>query len=248
MENDNSKEYFFWLALDSTIREFENEISPLFERNENEWILSRIESILKDNISAMKDLLNESDDIDLRKSLELIDQKIDLFYKIKNMFLEKEKIDGNMEMHPEPVKLLFARNELGKIMIEGHIEDIKSFNDDKYKDLIELLIRLESGKTTFNVEKQKMLSNNRNYKGIYELKGFQVRLIYMREKDYTVVIGALIKKDDKSTLYKDALLNMKNKSEIYRKMIRNGTLDFDKELEYSRDYFNRLVDSVKMGK
>ncbi len=247
-EINYTKEYFNYLVLDSSMQEYESEISPLFERTGTAWIISHIENLLRENINTIKQLLSEMDDDELREKLNSVSEKMFLLSRMKDNAARKDAMDDYMEANPGSVNLLFAKSEYGNNMIEGNIEDIKKYNDGKYGDLIELLKRLDAGETSFNVEKQKMLSNNKNLKGIYELKAFQVRLIYMREKEYTVVIGAVIKKDDNGLYYQSSLLNMKSKSEYYRNMIRNGTLDFQKELEYSREYFNTLVSSVDMEK
>lgn len=236
--------YFSWLVFDSSEEEFKREIYPLFQRNQNEWILSKIENELKEGLKLYKEMTDENSNSELAN----ISRKLSLFYKMKKQHEDKELYDSNLEKDPGKVKILFARNAFGNVMVESHIEDIKKLNDDKYGDLIELLKKLEAGGTTFNNEKQKMLSNNRNLKGIYELKGFQVRLIYMREKDYTIVIGAHVKKSDNDTKYQNALLNMRNKSEVYRNKVREGTLDFEEELEYSKQYLEQLVSSVGKGK
>ena len=245
---DFTTEYFNWLILDCLIEDFEKEVSPIFERYENEWILSKIENGLRDNILTIEALLKREEDIELKETLDLMNKKLFILLKMEEDKRIRDEKQDSLEKNPGNVKLLFARNAFGNVIFESHAADIKKYNDSKYSDLIELLKKLDCGETTFNIEKQRQLSNNRNLKGIFELKGFQVRLIYMREKDYTIVIGATIKKEDNSLHYQDTLLNMKMKSDNYRMMVRNGTIDIDKELAYSKDYFNKLISSVEMGK
>ena len=243
-----NKAYFNWLTIEASLSKFEEEIFPLFGRSQNEWIFSKIENSLIENLKVMRELSKEDKSNELLEEINLISDKISLLSRMKTDQYEKEKRDSVLESNPGNVKLLFARNTLGNVIIDGHLADIKKDNDGKYPELIELIKKLESGQTSFNMEKQKMLTNNRNLKGIYELKGFGVRLIYMREKDYTIVIGACVKKTFNDLKYQDTLLNMRNKSEHYRNMVRNGTLDFEKELNYSRKYFDELVGSIERGK
>ena len=243
-----SNEYFNYLIVDCSIEEFEKDISPIFERYDSEWFLSKVENRLRDEISATKELLNNENDLELKATLELMNKKLLILLKMIEDKKLRDENQENLEQKPGDVKILFARNAFGNIMFDSSVDDISKYNDNKLSDLIELLKKLDCGETNFNIEKQRQLRNNKNLKGIFELKDFQIRLIYMREKDYTIVIGALVKKDDNSLHYKDTLLNMKMKSEQYRMMIRNGTIDIDKELEYSRSYFNQLISSVEMGK
>ena len=242
---DNYKSYFDWLALDASFEEFENEIKPLFERDNNEWILSEIEQAIARNIEVLMELLGDNLD---NSDLHIMNKKLTLLKNTIEYYNNKSIEDNSLEIAPGDVKLLLARSSLGNVMVEKQIEDIEKLKDERYASLVSLVEKLANGDTNFNSEKQKGLTNNESIRGIYELKDYQVRLIYMRESGYTVVIGAGIKKDDNSLKYRESLANMKRKSEDYRRKIRNGTLNFEEELQYGSKYRQELLNSVGRGK
>ena len=69
----------------------------------------------------------------------------------------------------------------------------------------------------------------------------------MREGEYTVVIGAVVKKDDNDKRYRSSLENMKKKSELYRRAVREGLLDMDDELARAQEFRDSLTDGVRVG-
>ena len=242
---NNSEEYFNWLTLDSELEDFEKEINPLMERDNNEWILSKIEKVLLDNREVLKDVLEgdleNPDYILINEKIALLKSKIEYYNK-------KTQEDLSLEMMPKETNILFARNTLGNVLIERQLEDIRKLKDEKYETAISLLERLYNGDTNFNAEKQKGLTNNEQVKGIYELKGYQTRLFYMREAGYIVVIGITIKKDDNGLKFRDFVVNMKKKSEEYRLKIRNGSLNIQEELQNGSNYFSNLLATVERGR
>lgn len=242
---NNNDDYFLWLALDSDLDEFEKEISPLIERDKNEWIVSKVEEVLLNNREVLKDVLEG--DLDNPEYI-LINEKINLLKNKIEYYNKKTQEDLSLEMMSEEAKVLFARNILGNILIDRQLEDIKKLKDEKYESAINLIERLYNGDTNFNMEKQKGLTNNLQVKGIYELKDYQLRLFYMRESGYVVVIGLTVKKDDNGLKYRDFIVNMKKKSELYRLGIRNGTLNVQEELREGSNYFRDLLATIGRGK
>ena len=242
---NNNDDYFLWLALDSDLDEFEKEISPLIERDKNEWIVSKVEEVLLNNREVLKDVLEG--DLDNPEYI-LINEKINLLKNKIEYYNKKTQEDLSLEMMSEEAKVLFARNILGNILIDRQLEDIKKLKDEKYESAINLIERLYNGDTNFNMEKQKGLTNNLQVKDIYELKDYQLRLFYMRESGYVVVIGLTVKKDDNGLKYRDFIVNMKKKSELYRLGIRNGTLNVQEELREGSNYFRDLLATIGRGK
>ena len=238
--------YFDWLIYESD-ECFCTEIIGIFEKERNEWILSKIESELKKHLNAAKELLAECNDTEsveeFQELISLASSKLSIFNQMRESYRQKYESDLQLEQEPGSVKLLFARNDFGTIMLERDLQEIKKYADAKYEAILELLKKLLSGDTNFNEEKQKPLTKSKKLKGIYELKDYQVRLLYMREKGYTIVIGALVKKDDNDSRYRDSVINMRTKSEEFRYRVRNGLIDIEQELLAS----NEIIESLGLN-
>ena len=249
MENTNS-DYFSYLALDASLDVFEQEVVSVIERDNNTWIINKTDSILRENLQLMKELAADKDGGDKKyaiETIELITQKIGILRQLIDSFNDNMNLAAGLEEEPGIVKLLFARNKFGNVMLQRDLNDIKKYGDDKYGDVLALLERVANGDTDFNSEKQKPLASSNKLKGIYEMKDFQLRLIYMREGEYTVVIGACVKKDDNDLKYRDGLSNMKKQSENYRLQVRNGKLDMEEELRISSEFKDELMASLNRG-
>ena len=70
----------------------------------------------------------------------------------------------------------------------------------------------------------------------------------MRESTYTVVIGALVKKDDNDKKYRSSLESMKKKSEKYRQSIRNNIMDIEEELKAAEEFRVSITEGFIRGK
>jgi hypothetical protein len=240
---------FTWLAIDSSIEEYTDEISSIIERENNEWLLLKIDTELREHMEVLKELLNSDPNEAeyLNAKIEMISLKLGILKRFLDDYRDNQTLADELEEEPGDVKVLFAKNPAGNVMALKQFEDIKDYGDDKYETLIGLLKRLMSGDTDFNQEKQRQLRSSDKLKGIYELKDFQIRLIYMREGEYTIVIGALVKKDDNALRYRSSLENMRKQSERYRRAIQDGKLDMDEELKRSSEIIESLTSGLKKG-
>ena len=245
-----TEEYFTWLALDATDEEYEKEISSVIERPRNDWIIAQIDKGLRENMEIMKELTTSGDEEDVeiaREQAAQISVRLGLLRAMVDAYRDNANLAQELEDSPGEVKVVYARNTYNNVMCRKDFEDIKSYGDDKFDSLMGLLDRLYAGDTDFNSEKQRPLSSSAKLKGIYELKDYQIRLIYMREGEYTVVIGAVVKKDDNDKRYRSSLENMKKKSELYRRAVREGLLDMDDELARAQEFRDSLTDGVRVG-
>lgn len=245
-----TEEYFTWLALDATDEEYEKEISSVIERPRNDWIIAQIDKGLRENMEIMKELTTSGDEEDAeiaREQAAQISVRLGLLRAMVDAYRDNANLAQELEDSPGEVKVVYARNTYNNVMCRKDFEDIKSYGDDKFDSLMGLLDRLYAGDTDFNSEKQRPLSSSAKLKGIYELKDYQIRLIYMREGEYTVVIGAVVKKDDNDKRYRSSLENMKKKSELYRRAVREGLLDMDDELARAQEFRDSLTDGVRVG-
>jgi len=243
---DVNAELFSWLAMNSTTDEFLEEVTSIIERENNEWLLTKIDTELREHMEVVKELLTTctpDEEAELNGLITNITLKLGILRNVVDSYQDNQNLADELEQDPDEVKVVFAKNQFGNVMALKQFEDVKSYGDDKYQDLLSLLDRLLNGDTDFNQEKQRPLRSSDKLKGIYELKAYQIRLIYMREGEYTVVIGACVKKDDNDLRYRSSLENMKKKSAKYRQNVQNGKLDMEQELKESKE----LVESLTAG-
>lgn len=250
MRNINS-DYFTWLAIDSTFDEFREEISSVIERENNEWILNKADAELREHMVMLRELassssLQEQDEV--RLIVDSISYKLGILRGMIDEYQDNENIAFELERESDNPKVVFAKNKAGNVIVSKHLKEIEDYGDDKYGATMSLLERLVGGDTDFNAEKQKPLTSSNKLKGVYELKDFQVRLFYMREDEYVVVIGACVKKDDNDIRYREGIENMKKQSEKYRQAIRSGKMDMEKEMAVAQEYLEQLFQGKKRGK
>ena len=83
------------------------------------------------------------------------------------------------------------------------MQDLKDIDEENYDKFLGTLKRLRNNDTDFNAEKQKPLTGSNALKGLYEIKAFQFRLIYMIiNKDTVLAIMAEDKIKDTASLKK----------------------------------------------
>lgn len=245
------EEYFSWLALDATNEEFENEVNSVVERDNNTWVLDQVDRNLRDLMDVLKNMINEAsaEEVeDLLRDVSQISIKLGILRSLMDAYQDNLNMSEELEKDPGEVKVVYAKNFFGNVMCINDFSVIKNYVDEKYELLMSLLDKLYNGDTNFNTEKQRPLTSSNKLKGIYELKEFKIRLIYMREGEYTVVLGALVKKDDNDKKYRSTLENMKKQSERYRQAIRSGKTDMDLELALAQEIRESFSQGVRRGK
>ena len=249
-ESGLSSAYFSYLAIDANDEEFTEEVRSVVERDNNDWIINKIDAELRENLEIMHELANDEmadDRENAKKTAEGISRKMGIFRYLVDTYLDNYNLGEELEQEPGKAKVVFARNKSGNVMFQKSLDEIKKFSDDKYSSALALVERIANGDTDFNSEKQRPLTSSNKLKGTYEMKDYQVRVFYMREKEYTVVIGACVKKDDNDIRYRDGLANLKKQSEPYRNAIRDGKLDMKKELESAQEYMASLQETLGRG-
>ncbi len=249
-EMDFSSAYFSYLAIDATDEEFTEEVRSVIERDNNDWILNKIDTELRENLEIMRELSVDEfaeDRANAKKTVEDISRKMGIFRYLVDTYQDNYNLGEELEQEPGKAKVVFARNKSGNVMFQKSLDDIRKFSDDKYSSTIALVERIANGDTDFNSEKQRPLTSSNKLKGTYEMKDYQVRVFYMREKEYTVIIGACVKKDDNDIRYRDGLANLKKQSELYRSAIKDGKLDMEKELEMAQEYMTSLQETLGRG-
>lgn len=69
------------------------------------------------------------------------------------------------------------------------VSDEITFKNEIYSDIVDLIRKLNGELISFNDTKQKTFADDYRLKGIYELKNFQVRLLYRYTNNFRVIIG-----------------------------------------------------------
>ncbi len=226
------KEYFSYLAFDASEEEFSYEVKSIAERENNEWLVNRIESELKEKMTFLEDLAKDNPNAnEIEKSIEQLSTKMGILHFYLDRQLDNFKVSESLEKEKGSVKLVFARNNAGNIMFLRNLGDIKKYSEDKYALAISFLDNYIEGSIN---------SKRLSIRGMYEISGFNVHIIYMREGEYVVIVGASINSDDNDIKYLDSVINMRRQSEDYRLDLRNGVLDLEEELEKAKEYCKTL--------
>ena len=106
--------------------------------------------------------------------------------------------------------IIFATMPSGNVCLE---QDLKNIDEENYGKFKEALIRLRNNDRDFNTEKQKPMSGKSICNGLYEIKDFQFRLVYMIIDKETVLA---IMAEDK---IKETSSKKKTRQPAQRKML-----------------------------
>lgn len=240
---DGSQEFIKWLVEDSTLEEFKKEMKALLKREYCDESVGIIKDSIFNEISEMDGLLEFSRD----------ESDYNLYFEAKQKLLKKITLLSNLLKEYENQNLyeatleefgasgvLFARNNYGNIMIENELKKIKNSSEkDIYFDIIELLKKLVQGYSEFNQTKQRMLIDQ--LKGVYELKDFQIRLLYRYVGSYRIIIGLYIKKTNADSKYRQYVSNAKYQSQGFCDRIENQEIDIDKLIAESTEFYEGLL-------
>lgn len=147
----------------------------------------------------------EEEDIDyLKRDLEFSRRRIMLFSKKleeeKGLIEEQTASDKGINER----KLIYLKSKAGNCVVESDIEDIPI---NELSNMYAAFMFLRNGDFTSDPTKYKSLTNNRNLKGVREVKNAQARIyFYHIEKDITLVFLALEKKGDDPKREKERIL------------------------------------------
>ena len=179
-------------------------------------IISCLESDLEEWNSLGNDLSSEE-----LQEVELLRTKISL--------CEERKKSVNAEVDDEKRversynrNIIFAETKMGNCYL---FEDVKDIDPSFYGEIIDLLYKLLDGNIIDNKEKNRQLGNDKNVKGVREVKGFKVRLYYQflgKGTDILYVIGAKVKKDNFSRKDREFVGDRKNKTDLQFNNLRNS--------------------------
>ncbi len=154
-------------------------------------IVKDLHKQIKELQSVIEQSISEKDKLEWNIDLKCARAKLDLCEKkLQNYTNPKEVIIETDDYH-----LIFGKNIADNI---SFLKDIDSKWEERQKDiLIKLLQELKAGYITNNQEKDKQLLHNDKLKGIFEKKGFQMRVYYRKLSDKLFyILMVRLKKDD----------------------------------------------------
>lgn len=245
-----SKQYLTWLVVHADKEEFQNELLAIIDRELNEETLEEIKNAIYEEISVLDELISISgkdvDYNDLLNSKQILFEKIDILTKILQDYESKKIYEANLEEFGCS-GVLFATNNYGNFMVEGDLKKLKSSSENSvYLDAIDLINRLCEGFSEFNEDKQKPVgSDNKSIKGIYELKNFQLRLLYRYVVGYKVVIGVYLKKTTLDNKYRQFVVNVKYQSQQFCDMIEKQQIDINSIIGESIEFYETLINQER---
>lgn len=90
-----------------------------------------------------------------------------------------------------------------------------------------------------------MGSDNKNIKGIYELKNFQSRLSYRYVSGYKVVAGVYLKKTTLDSKYCQYVANVKYQSQQFCDMIEKQKDDINSLIAEAIEFYETLINQER---
>ena len=235
---DEETQYYFNEFMNLKINELETEyLSTLPSiKNERYWeiiniILLQLNLILKDWYECIQEL-------ELKKEeYEAAREEINDIYNRRRLlidaFYQKDDEDEDQETENIENQLLFLKTDAGNIQA---IEEIKNIDPSFYERIAELLNSIKDG-TFKNV---KRLTENDKVKGIPEVKGYQVRVVFERiSSNQYVIISIFTKKSNSDRAYRQYLESKisyyKKNKDVIKKICTNPeyieeNLDIDTKL------------------
>ena len=206
---DDEVEYYFeeFMNLEESLKERYLESLPSI-KNERYYeiikiILLKLNELLKEWNEYFHDsTLTKEELLEIKKEILLIKKRKELLIKAYNRTIEE-----NNEEEIEN-QLLFLETDAGNIQA---IEEIESIDSSYYERIVELLNSIKDG-TFKNI---KRLVENDKVKGIPELKGYQVRVVFERiSSNQYVIISIFTKKSNSDRAYRQ---NLEQKIGRYKK-------------------------------
>lgn len=193
---------FFYYLVDTSfnMKAFVNEFPIMEYANFLELVDGLLEKIARE-IESFKEGLSPEEIEELRNfsEYELLLEKQKYTLARKQEYLEQRQVQADNEKEAYR-NIIFAKTPAGNPCL---MQDLKDIDEENYDKFLETLKRLRNNDTDFNAEKQKPLTGSNALKGLYEIKAFQFRLIYMIiNKDTVLVILAEDKVKDTTSVKK----------------------------------------------
>lgn len=176
--------------------------------------------------------------------------KEDLDVIVKALVSEKRKMSYLLEIinHKDEIKekdnknkLFLIPNSTGSVKI---LDDLRSEDASFYPAFLELINSIEDG----SFKNVKRFKNNNDLIGVCEVKGYQVRVVFVRiDKDTYGLITALVKKQDNDKNYRNFL---RNRISEYRKVCPNlkNYISDEKIMEENSDNLVELYNILGVTK
>lgn len=176
--------------------------------------------------------------------------KEDLDVIVKALVSEKRKMSYLLEIinHKDEIKekdnknkLFLIPNSTGSVKI---LDDLRSEDASFYPAFLELINSIEDG----SFKNVKRFKNNNDLIGVCEVKGYQVRVVFVRiDKDTYGLITALVKKQDNDKNYRNFL---RNRISEYRKVCPNlkNYISDEKIMEENSDNLAELYNILGVTK
>lgn len=193
---------FFYYLVDASfnMKAFKEEFPIIEYANFLELIDGLLDKIAKE-IEVFKEGLSAEEIEELRKFPEykLLLEKQEYALARKQEYLEQRQVQVDNEKEAYR-NIIFAKTPAGNPCL---MQDLKDIDEENYDKFLGTLKRLRNNDTDFNAEKQKPLTGSNALKGLYEIKAFQFRLIYMIiNKDTVLAILAEDKIKDTTSVKK----------------------------------------------
>ena len=187
-------------------------------------ILIHLQNKLTETIDLMHDIDNYSDKEFRKLIIEDYNNYLEMYKKVRKVYFENlDKYEEDMELkkiEEDVINISYAATSSDNI---SYLEsDLKDIPKDRYKDIVNLLIRFK--KDALAPSELKYL--NEAFPGMGELRDDQLRILFKRDENNDfVIIGAFIKKDDNDRKNYVKFHNRGIKIKLYKEDAENTLFD-----------------------
>lgn len=243
---------FFYYLVDTSfnMKAFVNEFPIMEYANFLELVDGLLEKIARE-IESFKEGLSPEEIEELRNfsEYELLLEKQKYTLARKQEYLEtlKEQKENKVSSLRN---VIFAKTPAGNPCL---MQDLKTIYKENYDKFLNTLERLRNNDRDFNSEKQKPMDGGSCLNGLYEIKDYQFRLIYMIiNKDTVLAILAEDNIKDTSSLKKtrqpfERKLLVSKQVKKYQEQLKDPILRAQ-ILAENEEIYQQLVDELSKGR
>lgn len=223
-------------------------INTLLPKKESNLYFKEKKSIMKifkDNLEKLDKQINQVIPDDILNSIIALNDAVEYLNKY---FENEEKEENKKEIVDFKVNnLFFSTRSNGEFYLPFDLKSDDLKEREFQEATIKFLLQLRYGEESWNTQKCKKLSNNRKLKNVFELKDFQIRLIYkhLGSNNYFIEMVCRKKSDkDRQDINKIACrINIvEQEYQEIKKLIANNSID-NELLKNNNDLFNDITAS-----
>ncbi len=172
--------------------EYIKSLFPKFNDDSYFNIKNDLIDLVSDYLNEIYNIIEEDDNnheffIESQKYEKILNQIFDYFENQENGTTEQD----HSQVHK--INIFYSNSPGGNCYV---LEDLKQFDETSKESFVKLLNKLLYARFSTNPSQQKKLRNNNSLKGVFELKAYNVRLIYKHLGNNNYYVMQALRKSD----------------------------------------------------